>query len=200
MGFLLALIPAIAWGSIGLVSGKLGGNAYQQTLGMTFGALVFGIGTLIVMRPVLDTKIWLLGIVSGLFWALGQGQQFQSMKYMGVSMTMPISTGMQLVATTLAGALLFHEWRNGRDLGHSCAGIADCGRNVDIKARTNRRLHNTKWRCKGAANLIDIDSWVCGLHDYCQRWASWRFGRCDATIHRHDYWCVINGHWPSAIC
>jgi glucose uptake protein len=89
MGFLLALIPAIAWGSIGLVSGKLGGNAYQQTLGMTFGALVFGIGTLIVMRPVLDTKIWLLGIVSGLFWALGQGQQFQSMKYMGVSMTMP---------------------------------------------------------------------------------------------------------------
>ena len=116
MGFLLALIPAIAWGSIGLVSGKLGGNAYQQTLGMTFGALVFGIGTLIVMRPVLDTKIWLLGIVSGLFWALGQGQQFQSMKYMGVSMTMPISTGMQLVATTLAGALLFHEWRNGRDV------------------------------------------------------------------------------------
>ena len=83
---------------------------------MTFGALVFGIGTLIVMRPVLDTKIWLLGIVSGLFWALGQGQQFQSMKYMGVSMTMPISTGMQLVATTLAGALLFHEWRNGRDV------------------------------------------------------------------------------------
>lgn len=54
MGFLLALIPAIAWGSIGLVSGKLGGNAYQQTLGMTFGALVFGIGTLIVMRPVLE--------------------------------------------------------------------------------------------------------------------------------------------------
>ncbi len=116
MGFLLALIPAIAWGSIGLVSGKLGGNAYQQTLGLTFGALVFGIGTLIVMRPVLDTKIWLLGIVSGLFWALGQGQQFQSMKYMGVSMTMPISTGMQFVATTLAGALLFHEWRNGRDV------------------------------------------------------------------------------------
>lgn len=116
MGFLLALIPAIAWGFIGLVSGKLGGNAYQQTLGMTFGALVFGIGTLIIMRPVLDTKIWLLGIVSGLFWALGQGQQFQSMKYMGVSMTTPISTGMQLVATTLAGALLFHEWRNGRDV------------------------------------------------------------------------------------
>ena len=116
MVFLLALIPALAWGSIGLVSGKLGGNAYQQTLGMTFGALVFGVGTLLIMHPVLDAKTWLLGIISGLFWALGQGQQFQSMKYMGVSMTMPISTGMQLIATTLAGALLFHEWHSGRDV------------------------------------------------------------------------------------
>ena len=40
MAILIALIPALAWGSIGLVSGKLGGNAYQQTLGMTIGALV----------------------------------------------------------------------------------------------------------------------------------------------------------------
>ncbi|GAF41620.1 glucose uptake protein [Agrilactobacillus composti DSM 18527 = JCM 14202] len=35
MNILVALIPAIAWGSIGLISGKLGGNPYQQTLGMT---------------------------------------------------------------------------------------------------------------------------------------------------------------------
>ena len=33
----IALIPALAWGSIGLISGKLGGNANQQTLGMTWG-------------------------------------------------------------------------------------------------------------------------------------------------------------------
>lgn len=116
MAIIIALIPAIAWGSIGLVSGKLGGNAYQQTLGMTLGAIVFGIGTWLVMRPVLDTKVWLLGILSGLFWVLGQSQQFQSMKYIGVSMTVPMSTGMQLVANTLAGALLFHEWKTGRDV------------------------------------------------------------------------------------
>ena len=33
----IALIPPLAWGSIGLISGKLGGNANQQTLGMTWG-------------------------------------------------------------------------------------------------------------------------------------------------------------------
>lgn len=111
MGIIIALIPAIAWGSIGLVSGKIGGNAYQQTLGMTLGALVFGIGTYLVAQPTLDARIWLFGILSGLFWSLGQSQQFQAMKYIGVSLTVPISTGMQLVANTLAGALVFAEWQ-----------------------------------------------------------------------------------------
>lgn len=110
MAIVIALIPAFAWGSIGLVSGKLGGNAYQQTLGMTIGALIFGVGTWLVTRPVLDAKVWALGILSGLFWVVGQSQQFQAMKYIGVSMALPMSTGMQLIANTLAGALLFHEW------------------------------------------------------------------------------------------
>lgn len=35
MSILIALIPMVAWGSIALVSGKLGGDANQQTLGMT---------------------------------------------------------------------------------------------------------------------------------------------------------------------
>lgn len=114
MAIIIALIPALAWGSIGLISGKLGGNAYQQTLGMTFGALVFGIGTYLFTQPVLDTKVWVLGILSGLFWSVGQSQQFQAMKYIGVSLTVPMSTGMQLVANTLAGALLFAEWKTGK--------------------------------------------------------------------------------------
>ncbi|KRN29261.1 glucose uptake protein [Lactobacillus selangorensis] len=115
MSILIALIPAIAWGSIGLVSGKLGGNAYQQTLGMTIGALIFGFGTYFVLHPTLNTVTWIIGILSGLFWALGQSQQFQAMKNMGVSRAVPMSTGMQLVGNTLAGAILFHEWTSGRD-------------------------------------------------------------------------------------
>ncbi|MCP8858135.1 GRP family sugar transporter [Latilactobacillus fuchuensis] len=115
MAILIALIPAVAWGSIGLLSGKLGGNAYQQTLGMTIGALVFGIGTFLFLHPVLDAKTMIVGIISGLFWSVGQGQQFQSMQAMGVSKTVPMSTGMQLVVNTLAGALLFHEWKTTHD-------------------------------------------------------------------------------------
>ncbi|MGL5747037.1 MAG: GRP family sugar transporter, partial [Weissella cibaria] len=46
MSILIALIPALAWGSTGLVTTKMGGTAAQGTLGMTFGAFVFGMLTL----------------------------------------------------------------------------------------------------------------------------------------------------------
>ena len=111
---LIALVPVIAWGSIGLVSGRLGGSAAQQTLGMTMGAVVFGIIAWFIYRPTLDAKVWIAGILSGLFWVIGQGGQFTSMKALGVSKTIPISTGMQLAGNALAGVLLFREWTTGR--------------------------------------------------------------------------------------
>ncbi len=111
---LIALIPAIAWGSIGLVSGKLGGSANQQTLGMTWGALLFSILTTIIFwhHIVLNTtlEVWIVGIISGLFWSLGQNQQFHSMKAIGISNTVPLSTGLQLFFNALVGVVLFREW------------------------------------------------------------------------------------------
>ena len=111
MFILLALIPAIAWGSVGLISGKLGGNPIQQTLGMTAGAVLFGIFTIVVYHPALTERVWISGLLSGLFWAVGQSQQFTSMKAIGISKTVPISTGLQLAGNALAGVLLFHEWK-----------------------------------------------------------------------------------------
>lgn len=116
MDILIAIIPALAWGSIGLVSNKVGGTAYNQTLGMTIGAFIFSIGIYAVYQPAMDAKVMIVGLLSGLFWVLGQQQQFQSMKHLGVSGALPISTGCQLIINTLAGALLFHEWRSGRDV------------------------------------------------------------------------------------
>ena len=42
MDIFLAILPAIFWGSIVLFNVKLGGP-YSQTLGTTFGALIFSI-------------------------------------------------------------------------------------------------------------------------------------------------------------
>lgn len=115
MEFLIALVPMIAWGSVGLVSGKLGGDANQQTLGMTIGAFAFAIVLYFVLQPTLNSWILLIGFLSGAFWSAGQNGQFHGMKYMGVSVGLPLSTGFQLILNTIAGAIFFHEWQKTGD-------------------------------------------------------------------------------------
>ncbi|MGE7185756.1 RhaT/GlcU family sugar-proton symporter [Peribacillus sp. NPDC006672] len=110
MDILLALLPALFWGSIVLFNVKLGGGPYSQTLGTTIGALIFSIGVFIFADIKLSLLVFGVGVVSGLFWAVGQANQLKSIDLMGVSKTMPISTGMQLISTTLFGVIVFHEW------------------------------------------------------------------------------------------
>lgn len=107
---LIALIPAVTWGSIVLVSVKLGGSAANQVLGLTIGALLFAAGCAFFVPPELSLKIITVSFISGAFWALGQKHQFRAVEYLGVSKAVPISTGMQLVATSLFGVLVFGEW------------------------------------------------------------------------------------------
>ena len=99
MSILIALIPALAWGSTGLVTTKMGGTAAQGTLGMTFGAFVFGmltLGLFVVpqagMEFAFNPRIWIVGFVSGLFWAVGTAGQFVGFKKLGVSVGNPLST------------------------------------------------------------------------------------------------------------
>lgn len=110
-GILLALIPAICWGSIVLVSVKLGGDAFSQTMGITFGALLFSIGLFFIVHPQLTLLTFMIGLLSGIFWSVGQRNQLSAVQYLGVSKTVPLSTGMQLVATTLVGVIIFKEWK-----------------------------------------------------------------------------------------
>lgn len=115
MAYLLALVPALCWGGIGLLSGKLGGTARQQTLGMILGGFLFaviyslfGIKEFIALQ---SAFLWFIGIFSGFLWAVGQTFQFVAMKNLGISKTYPISTGSQLVGACLSGALVFGEWQ-----------------------------------------------------------------------------------------
>ena len=109
-GFLYALIPALTWGSLVLVSEKLGGNSYNQTLGITIGSLLFAIVMSFINPPEWSTLIWIVGIISGIGWAFGQLFQFNSVKEMGVSKTVPISTGLQILGNTFFAVVVFKEW------------------------------------------------------------------------------------------
>ncbi|SFJ47391.1 MULTISPECIES: GRP family sugar transporter [unclassified Bacillus (in: firmicutes)] len=110
MDILLALLPALAWGNILLISVKMGGGAYSQTVGITIGALFFATIMYAFTTPALSLTILIVGFISGLFWALGQVNQLKTVQTLGVSTTVTISTGMQLVATSIFGVIAFHEW------------------------------------------------------------------------------------------
>lgn len=110
MYILLALLPAICWGSIVLFNAKLGGTAFNQVLGTAIGALIFSIALYLFKTPELTPTVWTVGIISGGFWAVGQRNQLATVKYMGVSRTVPLSTGMQLISTALVGVIVFREW------------------------------------------------------------------------------------------
>lgn len=107
---LIALIPAVMWGSILLVSSKLGGGPYSQALGTTGGALVFAVVVYFFTTPDFTMTAIIVSFISGLLWSLGQTNQFKAVEHLGVSKTLPISTGLQLVGTTLFGVLVFGEW------------------------------------------------------------------------------------------
>ena len=114
MDILIALLPALFWGSVVLINVLVGGGPYNQIRGTTFGALIIGIILLLTGNAEFgDPTIIIVGLISGAFWALGQGYQLKSISLIGVSKTMPISTGLQLVGTTLFSAVFLGEWSTG---------------------------------------------------------------------------------------
>ena len=110
MNILIALIPALGWGLNPLLISKLGGKPVNQTLGTGIGALIVGLIVQLAVRPTVDISTFWLSALSGAFWVLGQIGQYTSYSRMGVSTTMPISTGLQLVGTSVIGVLMFGEW------------------------------------------------------------------------------------------
>ncbi|CAM3267306.1 GRP family sugar transporter [Lactiplantibacillus plajomi] len=110
MNLLIALIPALGWGLNPLLISKIGGKPVNQTLGTGIGALIIGIIVQLMNHPSVSTGTFILSALSGAFWVLGQIGQYTAYGRMGVSKTMPISTGVQLIGTSVIGVLMFGEW------------------------------------------------------------------------------------------
>ena len=73
--------------------------------------MVIGLILLLTGHAQFDNPtVIIVGLISGAMWAFGQGTQLQSVNLVGVSKTMPISTGLQLVGTTLFSAIFLGEW------------------------------------------------------------------------------------------
>ncbi|MGX7043972.1 GRP family sugar transporter [Pediococcus acidilactici] len=104
------LIPVLAWGILPVVVSKLGGEPVNQIFGTALGTLIVGLVVEVVLRPTINRISFIWAMLAGVFWIVGQLGQYTSYANIGVSKTMPISTGLQLVGTALVGVVIFGEW------------------------------------------------------------------------------------------
>ncbi|MGM5631115.1 GRP family sugar transporter [Apibacter raozihei] len=104
--FLIACIPILSWGMVPVISTLIGGKAIEQSFGIAIGSFIFAIVVYAIRKPELNPHIIWIGLASGLFWALGSVCQYKGLKYLGVSKSMPISNGTQIIGTSLLGVFL----------------------------------------------------------------------------------------------
>lgn len=110
---LFALSPSLILGTMSVLLVVLGGDDRQRIMGLMTGAFL----TSLIATPFLDVHwtptVLLVSYLSGLLLGWGLVDQTVCLRVLGVSRTMPTSTGLQLVAMSLGGVLLFGEWRRG---------------------------------------------------------------------------------------
>lgn len=114
MGYLIALVPALCWGVMPLITTKVGGSAGNQVFGVGLGALLVSSISMIIIHPTIGLVPFVVAVVAGACWSVGQFGQFASMKNIGVSNTMPLSTAFQLIGNSIIGVCLFHEWHGAK--------------------------------------------------------------------------------------
>ncbi len=111
MKYIFLFIPAIGWGLMPLfVAGVKKSSIYNQIVGSVLGAFIFGAIVTAILRPAFDATTFLFAMLAGALWTVGQVGQYVGYANIGVSETMPISTGLQLIGVPLVGVLIFGEW------------------------------------------------------------------------------------------
>ena len=108
-GYIFSDFTSYILGSIVLFNVKLGGGPYSQTLELSWRAYFLDC-CLYFYETSIDSYCYRSWYCVRFILGAWSGESIKSIDLMGVSRTMPISTGLQLVATTLFGVIVFHEW------------------------------------------------------------------------------------------
>lgn len=110
MNILIAILPALLWGSGPILATLVGGKPIQQVTGTCYGQIIIGLILFLIFRPSITFYQFLWPFLGGLLWAIAQLMQFTSFKQLNVSIAMPISTGLQLIEIPLAGVIFWGDW------------------------------------------------------------------------------------------
>lgn len=120
---LWALVPSILFGLQTTLTGAVHTTDQQRVLGLTTGGFVFALAVTPFLGVEWNVRDVIVAFVTGLIVGWGLVDQIPAFNVLGVSRTMPVSTGGQLAAISLGGVLLFGEWRHGGALPVGIAAI-----------------------------------------------------------------------------
>lgn len=161
MNILIALIPAIGWGIVPIITGKIGGTAANQIFGIGSGATIVGLTVYLFTKPSISLNALLFSILVGALWTIGQIGQFISFKRIGVSGTVPLSTVFQLVGNSIIGMIIFGDWsgKNSKIIGIIALIIVIIGA---LMTSINDKSNNQKISLKDIAFLLatTIGFWI----------------------------------------
>ena len=120
---LWALVPSILFGLQTTLTGAVQTTDQQRVLGLTTGGFVFALAVTPFLGVEWNVRDVIVAFVTGLIVGWGLVDQVAAFNVLGVSRTMPVSTGGQLAAISLGGVFLFGEWRHGGALPVGIAAI-----------------------------------------------------------------------------
>lgn len=121
--WLIAFMPILSFGILPVVATRIGGKPIEQSMGVALGSVVFALLFFLFRRPALDASVFLISFISGLCWAVGSLGQFGAIRYLGVSKSIPILNGGQIVTTSLLGVLL-GDWATNASRVYGFAALA----------------------------------------------------------------------------
>lgn len=150
---LLALTPSLLLGTMSMLLVVLGGDDRQRVMGLLTGGFLMAAVATPFLDVHWDTRVLVVSFISGLLLGWGLFEQTVCLRVLGVSRTMPISTGGQLVAMSVGSVLLFGEWRQGAAPFFGAAAVIALVAGVWFTSRTEKEA--------GSSQGADLD-WAKG--------------------------------------
>ncbi|WP_163200016.1 MULTISPECIES: GRP family sugar transporter [Bifidobacterium] len=163
MDLILAATPSLLWGIYALILPVIGGSSRRQILGVTTGCLLFALAAFPFVPHSYTWLTVLVSFVSGVLWTIGCYGQICGFKEIGVSSTMPISTGEQLVGTSLVGVLFLGDWASTQAKTVGFAAIALFVVGVAFTSYVERRGDEHAVQDETGESITPMDNMITGL-------------------------------------
>jgi len=159
--FLIACIPILSFGLIPVVATYLGGKPVEQSMGISLGSLLFALVVFFIKQPDFTTTIFLISMLSGVFWAIGSVGQFMGIQYLGVAKSMPISNGGQIIGTSLVGVFL-GDWATSQSKIYGFIALALIIVGIVFTSyRDKNHAQHLQWGKGLIINLVSVLGFTC---------------------------------------